>query len=43
MIKQAVEDVSTQTLEKMFKCMNVRTSYVVTVNGAQIEQDNIYV
>lgn len=40
-IRQAKQDISTQTLEKMWKDMNAKTSYVVGVNSGQFEQENI--
>ena len=41
-IKQAIEAVSTETLEKVWKNINSRINHIIRVNGGHIEQDNIW-
>lgn len=40
-IKQAIEAVSTETLEKVWKNINSRINHIIRVEGGHIEQDNI--
>lgn len=40
-INQAIEGISTETLEKVWKNMNSRINHLVRVNGGHIEQYNI--
>lgn len=42
-IKQVVEGIRTQTLEKMWKNMNSKINHSVRINGGYIEQDSIYI
>lgn len=40
-IRQAIEGISSQTLDKVWLNMHARMHYTVKVNGGRIDHDNI--